>query len=73
MEAADGLWCIRQEQSTLFGQLYLATAIKQAQQLARDEHAASGQSVCVEMTGPDFTILLAQFAQPSSEWNIAAA
>ncbi|HEV2679146.1 MAG TPA: hypothetical protein VGV14_01475 [Rhodanobacter sp.] len=72
-EAADGLWCISLGQSVLFAQLHLASAIKQARHLAREKHAATGQSVRVEMTSPDFMILLAQYARPGTELNTAAA
>lgn len=54
-------WYVTLNQWVLYSQLKLAPAIKLARQLARDEHAASGRTVFVELTGDNLSILLAHY------------
>ena len=59
----DNTWLIRRAGFVLFSDLRLGPAITLARELARDEHQRSGRSVCVEMTGPETSIRLAQYAR----------
>jgi hypothetical protein len=61
-ESTKGLWCICSGSAVLFDQLSFAHAIRLARGLAREEHANSGRTICVEMASPEFTIALAQYA-----------
>lgn len=47
--AAAGLWDVRLGRATLFHALSLDAAIQLARQVARDEHARTGEDTCVEM------------------------
>jgi hypothetical protein len=69
----DGDWSIRRESATLFSQLRLGPAIQLAREAARDEHARSGRSTCVEMPGPVSTIRLAQYARADEPIRSAVA
>lgn len=65
-ESSHGLWRICSYSSVLFDKLTFAHAIRLARGLAREEHANSGRTICVEMASPEFTIALAQYADTSS-------
>lgn len=71
-ESANGLWCICSGSSNLFDQLSFAHAIRLARGLAREEHASSGRTICVEMASPEFTIALAQYEDTVSTRCAAA-
>lgn len=58
-EDSPGRWCIR-----VADQMTLAQAISQARKLARNHHAATGQTASVEMVSPEGSITLAQYARP---------
>ncbi|MGP1667436.1 MAG: hypothetical protein ACTS5I_16325 [Rhodanobacter sp.] len=72
-ETADGLWRISREQDVLFAKLHLASAIRRARGLAREEHVRTGLPACVEMQDPDFTIMLAEYASLKTQRGLAAA
>lgn len=73
IQLPDGEWSIRRESATLFSQLRLGPAIQLARETARDEHNRSGRSTCVEMSGPNSTIRLAQYARPDIPIESAVA
>jgi hypothetical protein len=72
-EGDDGLWCIYRGAERLFSHLNLAVAIKQARTLGRDTHATTGMNVSVEISSPEFTTTLAQYASPGPDIEGAAA
>jgi hypothetical protein len=72
-QSADGHWSVCRAGFTLFSGLRLGPAITLAREVARDEHARSERSVCVEMPGPESTIRLAQYARPDLQPPLAAA
>ncbi|OOG60062.1 hypothetical protein [Rhodanobacter sp. C03] len=57
-EDSAGLWRICRGQLDFASRLRLEQAIKQANQLSRDEQCATGENAVVEMHGPDFAITL---------------
>ncbi len=57
----EGRWNICRSGFCLFSDLRLGPAITLAREVARDEHARSGRSVCVEMPGLGAAIRLAQY------------
>ena len=63
-ESSHGLWSICSGPAVLFDGLGFAHAIRLARGLAREEHANSGRTVCVEMACMEFTIDLARYADP---------
>ncbi|HET6552242.1 MAG TPA: hypothetical protein VFG49_01780 [Dyella sp.] len=64
-QSAEGQWNVCRSGSLLFSQLQLSAAIKLAREVAREEYLRSGHPVCVEMPGPESTIRLARFDQPT--------
>ncbi len=72
-QSDEGHWSVCRLGFSLFSNLRLGPAITLAREVARDEHARSGRPVCVEMSGPESTIRLAQYARPQPEPFVAAA
>lgn len=62
-EDGAGMWCICRAQVCFASRLTLAQAIKQARQLARDQHVRSGLAVSVEMISPEGAITLTQYVR----------
>ena len=64
LKQSDGdTWTVRRCQITLFSDLKLGPAINLAREIARDEHQRMSREVCVEMSGPTSTILLAHYVK----------
>lgn len=72
-EDGAGMWCICRAQTCLGSRLTLAQAIKQARQLARDQHVRSGLAVSVEMISPEGATTLAQYVQADDASEGASA
>lgn len=72
-QSPEGQWSVCRSGFSLFSDLRLGPAITLAREVARDEHARSGRSVCVEMPGPESSIRLAQYARPEPIPLVAAA
>lgn len=72
-ESSHGLWCICSGAAVLFDELRFAHAIRLARGLAREQHANSGRTVCVEMACEEFTIDLVRYADSAVSAHTAAA
>ncbi len=71
-ETGRGQWSVCRAGISLFSGLPLASAIRLAREVARDEHLRSARDVCVEIPGPETAIRLAQFLRPAESLKAAA-
>ncbi len=62
-------WYVTINRWVVCRQLKLAPAIKLARQLAREEHAASGRTVFVELATENLSILLAHYPREAAEFS----
>jgi hypothetical protein len=59
--STKGSWSVCRSHVALFSDMQLAPAIKLAREMAREEHLRSGRQICVEMPGPQSTIILGRY------------
>jgi hypothetical protein len=72
-ESSHGLWRICSGSAVLYDKLRLAHAIRLARGLAREEHANSGHTICVEMACAEFIVTLAQYTGSNAPVREAVA